>query len=109
MSQSGPPRNLLPRLTADAAGCWVWSGATTGKGYGAIWWTTARVELVHRVSFALFCHPIDPELTVDHLCLNKRCANPAHMEIVSRAENSRRKYARPDQSNDLRQPGGGSV
>lgn len=44
----------------------------------------------HRFAWADRRGPIPEGLTVDHLCFNRRCQNPGHMEIVTRSENSRR-------------------
>jgi hypothetical protein len=47
---------------------------------------------VHRVVYEHYVGPLDPELTIDHLCFNKRCCNPAHLEQVPREVNSYRGY-----------------
>lgn len=47
-------------------------------------------KLAHRIAWEACESPIPQELTVDHLCFNKLCINPRHMEIVTRSENSRR-------------------
>ena len=75
----------------DASGdCWEWTAAATGAGYGAIW-VDGRMELAHRKAFELLVGPIPAE-TLDHLCLNRLCVNPDHLEPVSRAENTSRGF-----------------
>jgi len=69
--------------------CWVWTAATAGKGYGKFW-VAGRLLHAHRFSYELLRAPIPEGLTIDHLCRNKLCVNPAHMEVVTRGENSRR-------------------
>jgi hypothetical protein len=66
--------------------CWVWTGAITSRGYGSVQHDRRRVS-VHRLTYELLIGPIPDDLTVDHLCRNKRCANPAHMEPVTRRVN----------------------
>jgi len=46
--------------------------------------------LCHRVSYELYNGPIAFGLTIDHLCMNRWCQNPKHLEAVSAEENSRR-------------------
>lgn len=66
-------------------GCWEWQGPMHPKGYG-----TFAHELAHRRSYEMFVGDIPDGLHIDHLCRNKRCVNPAHLEPVTHAENNRR-------------------
>lgn len=71
-------------------GCWNWTGATQTKGYGSFGWGPrgqARSFLAHRLAYAWFVGPLDPTLTVDHLCFNRRCVRPQHLEAVTLGEN----------------------
>lgn len=72
--------------------CWPWLAAVGAKGYakgkhGGKWFNP------HRFSYELVNGPIADGLTIDHLCLNKCCMNPAHLEAVTAAENTRRRFA----------------
>ena len=60
-----------------------------GMGYGKRGW---RLYWAHRISYEMFIGPIPEGLTVDHLCRNKGCVNPKHMEIVTRSENISRSH-----------------
>jgi hypothetical protein len=51
-----------------------------------------RTALAHRVAYEALVGPIPDGMTIDHLCRNKRCLNPAHMELVTRGENTRRAH-----------------
>lgn len=74
-------------------GCWHWTGAKYGNGYGAFW-TGHRNERAHRAMYELLVGAIPTGLTIDHLCSVRHCVNPAHLEPVTLAENVRRGYER---------------
>jgi hypothetical protein len=68
--------------------CWLWTGATTGAGYGSFRDSVAakRVD-THRFVYAACVGPIPDGLVIDHLCTVKLCVNPAHMEPVTHRTN----------------------
>ena len=70
------------------ATCWLWL-ASTANGYGVFWTNRNQQGQVyaHRYAYQLLVGAIPKELTIDHLCRNRVCVNPAHMEIVSRGIN----------------------
>lgn len=71
--------------------CWEWQGPTSG-GYGVIGAGGRKCPLIrtHRLSYELLKGPIPDGLEIDHLCKNRRCCNPEHLEAVTKAENLRR-------------------
>lgn len=73
------------------SGCWLWLGSKTQHGYGQIW-LNGRIELAHRISYEMFCAEIPATLEIDHLCKNKSCVNPAHLEAVTHQVNTQRAY-----------------
>ena len=78
--------------TAD---CWNWTASRSGKDkYGQffIYKQNRRpyMGLAHRVAYELEIGPIPDGMTLDHLCKNTRCVNPAHLEVVTRGDNARR-------------------
>ncbi len=68
--------------------CWEWL-ATRGRGYGKFK-TDHQMKWAHRVAWEMLIGPIPDGLTLDHLCRNPGCVNPAHLEPVTQAENNRR-------------------
>jgi hypothetical protein len=70
------------------AGCWIWTGPlTNGYGYFHVEGKSARA---HRWAYQVLVGPIPDGLVIDHLCRVRNCVNPAHMEPVTHAENTRR-------------------
>lgn len=70
-------------------GCWEWMAYRTPDGYGRF---TAQGKqfYTHREAYKASGRQIPNGFTVDHLCQNKACWNPAHLAAVSNAENVRR-------------------
>lgn len=71
------------------SGCWDWVGAKKPSGYGQFRFHAANWN-AHRAAYVLIVAPIPEGMTLDHLCRNKGCVNPAHLEPVTQAENTRR-------------------
>jgi hypothetical protein len=86
------PANFWTKVAADVTGCWLWTGALNSRGYGQFG-VNGKSTSTHRISYELFVGPIPEGLTIDHLCRVKACCNPAHLEAVTGAENTRRAYA----------------
>lgn len=69
--------------------CWIWTGASTTRGYGRMT-IDGTTTSTHRFAYQMLVGPIPPGNVIDHLCERQRCCNPDHLEPVTQAENIRR-------------------
>ncbi len=99
-SLPGPTSPALRRIWANVRltdGCWVWTGSIhPDSGYpreisvDGSRKRSGRLYRPQRLMFHWFKYAIPPDFTVDHLCNNRRCVNPDHMESVTHGENASR-------------------
>lgn len=75
--------------SSDPLDCWQWTGATNSGGYGKFS-SSGSPGYAHRWAWAHFNGPIPDGLVIDHLCRNRSCVNPWHMEPVTQKVNVRR-------------------
>ena len=73
--------------------CLVWTGSLNRNGYGVIVGPGGRGVVAHRANWLLRRGPIPAGMVLDHLCMNTRCVEPEHLEIVTQQENVRRAIA----------------
>lgn len=92
--------NFLRHVEADNFfGCWTWTGALGGeRNYGTFAWHCDKVKYqcsAHRFSYQYYHDEAAPQgMQVDHLCENKLCVNPMHLELVTPQVNSQRRSAK---------------
>lgn len=73
--------------------CWEWKGRFNKDGYGHTFMGGKADKRAHRVACALMGKVQPPGLEADHLCRNRWCVNPAHIQFVTHAENMNRSTA----------------
>jgi len=95
MGHPNTGQDLLTRLEDKFVvgdGCWPWTACRSSDGYGHIR-IEGSVYKAHRVVYELMVGPIPVGLEIDHLCRNRACVRPDHLEPVTKTTNVRRGLA----------------
>ncbi len=82
LNHANAPLNDMP--------CWTWVGWLDSQGYGRMQYGEQKAARVHRVTFELLRHPVTELEVIDHLCRNRACCNPWHLQPVSGTVNTQR-------------------
>lgn len=77
--------------TQDPRRCWNWTRALTAAGYGQLY-VAPKVVYTHRFTYERFVGRIPKGYEIDHLCRNRKCCNPRHLEAVKHHTNVNRGY-----------------
>lgn len=80
----------------ECGACWQWTGSTSGTCPKIAWWGEHGREhrVVRRIVWELAKGPIPEGMLVTVNCGNSLCLNPAHLELTTRAEVTRKNSAK---------------
>lgn len=81
------PEIRAERYIERTGTCWIWKGTILQSGYGQIVIRNTKKARAHRFMYERAKGKIPDGLQLDHLCRNKLCVNPDHLEIVTGREN----------------------
>lgn len=84
--REAPQTRFWSKVDRESSACWLWRGTINTDGYGTFYYDR-RVVKAHRYAYELLRDAIPPGLELDHLCRNRTCVNPTHLEPVTRREN----------------------
>ncbi|GGY65551.1 HNH endonuclease signature motif containing protein [Streptomyces xanthochromogenes] len=77
---------FLAKVRDSESGCWEWTGHIKPNGYGQVT-VGGRKFNAHRFAYEAMVGPIPSGLVIDHLCRNRRCLRPEHLDPVSQRTN----------------------
>lgn len=78
------------KFVEKTADCWNWTGSKSPSGYGKFWADDGRTVRPHRWTYEHAIGPIPEGLQIDHLCRNRGCVRPDHLEATTGKVNTGR-------------------
>jgi hypothetical protein len=92
---------LWPSVAERPTGCWEWTGMVNFGGYGYVQLADGTRRVAHRIVYELVVGLVPSGRQLDHLCRNRCCVNPAHLEPVTARENVRRGFESRNQQKEV--------
>jgi hypothetical protein len=86
---------IMKRVCLTEQGCWEWQGGKNGVGYGVAH-HKGKTTSAHRIAYQIFNGEIPEGMDVDHICFNRACVNPGHLQLLDRSANMRKAFERRD-------------
>ena len=83
------PRVVAKLMFEPMSGCWLWTASLGTYGYGSVRFG-GQSRGAHRFVYEALVGPVPDGLDLDHLCRNRACVNPDHLEPVTRRVNALR-------------------
>jgi len=74
-------------MPLDKDKCWQWKGSFTKSGYATFNLGSGITSRVHKILYELTVKKVSDKLELNHLCCNKGCINPNHLEEITHQEN----------------------
>ena len=111
------PHRFTNKVFYPGNGCWEWKSTKDENGYGRFKIDSKTIH-AHKYSYESFFGLMSISMESDHLCLNKSCVNPDHIEAVTHAENTKRAFPQKaicinghiiDYSNTIQRSKGNSI
>jgi hypothetical protein len=82
----------VPRHHLAEGPCWIWTAGKNDSGYGTARHVDFKTNRAHIIVYTLLSGAYNADLQIDHLCRNRSCVNPAHLEPVTQKENLARGF-----------------
>ena len=80
---------IMKKVILEENGCWTKEGWNSGNGYGKVS-VEGMTKMAHRAMYQSVVGPIPRGMVLDHLCRNRACCNPDHLEPVTHQVNTHR-------------------